>query len=313
MQICFYPFDREQLNFIHLATLSVLKNTGLRIDCREYYPYLQEGGADLNRTTGVVKFPEKLIEETIRYFKDQIIKGRKQYLLNGVTNPRWTPPLGCKFGGACIEYLDLEKNIVRKPNETDLIRLLQLGQALDDVGFVGNPVACLVDKNGKNIPPHMQRVKTASVVAKYTSKCGSTEVWNEKELDLLLEIGEIVRDGRDNYQAMPCFVTAKETITPLQFPEEDGKILLILARRGLPCMIVESVKVPVVVLGAAKKTELSALQMVESAVNSGARGVAFGRNIFQAADPAVFLKGLKEVVRKQATAKDAARKYGLTN
>lgn len=238
MQTCFYPFDREQLDSIHLATLSALKNTGLRIDCREYHPYLQEAGADLNRTTRVVKFPEKLIEETIRYFKDQIIKGRKQYLLNGVTNPRWTPPLGCKFGGACIEYLDLEKNIVRKPNETDLIRLLQLGQALDDVGFVGNPVACLVDKNGQNIPPRMQRVKTASVVAKHTGKCGSTEVWNEKELDLLLEIGEIVRDGRDNYQAMPCFVTAKETITPLQFPEEDGKILLMLARRGLPCMIV---------------------------------------------------------------------------
>lgn len=77
--------------------------------------------------------------------------------------------------------------------------------------------------------------------------------------------------------------------------------------------IVESVKVPVVVLGAAKKTGLSALQMVESAVNSGARGVAFGRNIFQAANPAVFLKGLKEVVRKQATARDAARKYGLTD
>lgn len=238
MQNYFRPLNREQIELIHLATLRTLKNTGLRIDCREYYPYLQEAGADVNQTTRTVKFPEKLIEDTIRFFKEQIAGGRRQYLLNGVTNPRWTPPLGCKFGGACIEYLDLGKNVVRKPNETDLIRLLQLGQALDGVGFVGNPVACLVDKEGRDVPPYMQRVKTAALVAKYTNKCGSTEVWNEKELDLLLEIGEIVRDGRKNYQSLPCFVTAKETITPLQFPEEDGKVLLMLARRGLPCTIV---------------------------------------------------------------------------
>lgn len=238
VQNYFRPLNREQIKLIHLASLLTLQNTGLRVDCQEYYPYLKEAGADVNQTTRVVKFPEKLIEDTIRFFKEQIAGGRRQYLLNGVTNPRWTPPLGCKFGGACIEYLDLEKNVVRKPDETDLIRLLQLGQALDEVGFVGNPVACLVDKEGNSIPPPMQRIKTASVVAKYTNKCGSTEVWNEKELDLLLEIGEIVRDGRENYQAMPCFVTAKETIAPLQFPEEDGKILLMLARRGLPCTIV---------------------------------------------------------------------------
>jgi len=238
MQTCFRPFNPAQLDSIHGATLSVLKKTGLRVDCREFYPHLQEAGADVNRATGVVKFPEKLIEETIIFFKGQIAGGRRQYLLNGVTNPRWTPPPGCKFGGACIEYLDLQRNIVRKPEENDLIRLLQLGQALEGVGFVGNPVACLVDGEGRDVPPHMQRVKTAALVAKYTKKCGSTEVWNEKELELLVEIGEIARDGRENYQAAPCFVTAKETIAPLQFPEEDGKILLMLARRGLPCMIV---------------------------------------------------------------------------
>lgn len=34
----------------------------------------------------------------------------------------------------------------------------------------------------------MQRVKTASVVAKYTTKPGPTEVWNAKELKFLIDI-----------------------------------------------------------------------------------------------------------------------------
>jgi DhnA family fructose-bisphosphate aldolase class Ia len=76
--------------------------------------------------------------------------------------------------------------------------------------------------------------------------------------------------------------------------------------------IVESVGVPIVVLGAAKKdSELSALEMVEKAVQAGGRGVAFGRNLFQAKNPSVFMQALKEVVNKTSTASEAAARYGL--
>jgi trimethylamine--corrinoid protein Co-methyltransferase len=84
----------------------------------------------------------------------------------------------------------------------------------------------------------MQRIRTAALVAKYTTKCGSTEVWNEKELEFLLEIGRIVRGSEEAFQASPCFITAKETVAPLQFPADDGRVLLMLARRGLPCTII---------------------------------------------------------------------------
>jgi DhnA family fructose-bisphosphate aldolase class Ia len=76
--------------------------------------------------------------------------------------------------------------------------------------------------------------------------------------------------------------------------------------------IVESVGVPILVLGAEKKdSELSALEMAQEAVKAGARGVVFGRNIFQSNNPPLFLKALKEVVNKKSTAKASAEKYGL--
>ncbi|MHB9037159.1 MAG: trimethylamine methyltransferase family protein [Armatimonadota bacterium] len=232
------PFQKEQLSTIHEATLAVLERTGLRVDCPSYHDALESAGARVDRDTGVIRFPSTLVEQTIESLRKEISAGRRQYMLNGVTNPLWTPPAGCKFGGACIEYLDPETDDLRPPTEQDLIRLLQLGEALDSVGFVGNPVACLLDATGNNVPGPMQRIKTAALVAKYTTKCGSTEVWNERELEFLIEIGEIVRGSREGYQAQPCFVTAKETIDPLQFPAEDGSVLLMLAQRDLPCTIV---------------------------------------------------------------------------
>jgi len=144
--------SREQMESIHNATLRTLEKTGLRVDCADYYKYLVSAGAQVNLETHVVKFPEKMIIDTIEYLRNQILSGRRQFLLNGVTNSRWTSPPGCKFGGACIEYLDFEKDEIRFPTEKDLIKLLQLGEALPDVGFVGNPVACLLDSCGKSIP-----------------------------------------------------------------------------------------------------------------------------------------------------------------
>lgn len=233
-----WPLDRDQLQRIHQSTLAVLENTGLRVECPEFHGPLDSAGAKVDQSSGKVKFPPALVEQTINYLLHEIASGRRQYILNGVTNPRWTPPLGCKFGGACIEYLDPDTGRVRSPTEQDLIGLLQLGEALDSVGFVGNPVACLMDNDGKKVPGHLQRIKTAALVAKYTTKYGSTEVWNEQELEFLLEIGEIVHGSKPKYQAQPCFITAKETIAPLQFPVDDSRVLLILAQRNLPCTII---------------------------------------------------------------------------
>ncbi|MBI2441260.1 MAG: trimethylamine methyltransferase family protein [Lentisphaerae bacterium] len=232
------PLAPDQLTKLHNATLVVLEQTGLRVDCVDLHEPLERTGASVDRGTRVVKFPPSLVEATLAYLRREIVSGRKQRLLNGVTNPRWTPPLGCKFGGACIEYCDPQTNAIRPPTEQDLIRLLQLGEALPAVGFVGNPVVCLTDAEGRKVSGAMQRIKTAALVAKYTTKCGSTEVWNETELAFLVEIGEIVRGSREAYLAAPCFITAKETIAPLQFPAEDGHILLMLARAGLPATII---------------------------------------------------------------------------
>ena len=70
--------------------------------------------------------------------------------------------------------------------------------------------------------------------------------------------------------------------------------------------VVESAGVPLFVLGASKSArEIDALKKAHEAIQAGARGVVFGRNVFQAADPAKFLSALAKVVHQEATPEEA--------
>ncbi len=64
--------------------------------------------------------------------------------------------------------------------------------------------------------------------------------------------------------------------------------------------------VPVVVAGGPKmKSEFDLLKMVEMAMEGGARGVAIGRNVFQAEDPTKMTKAIAMIVHENKTAEEA--------
>jgi DhnA family fructose-bisphosphate aldolase class Ia len=75
---------------------------------------------------------------------------------------------------------------------------------------------------------------------------------------------------------------------------------------------VDGTPIPILALGAEKmEREIQALELAYKAVCAGAAGVVFGRNVVQAADPATFLRALKEVVRGGVTPAKAAARHKL--
>jgi DhnA family fructose-bisphosphate aldolase class Ia len=76
--------------------------------------------------------------------------------------------------------------------------------------------------------------------------------------------------------------------------------------------IVAGCPIPIFGLGAEKlENELDALKLAQREIQGGARGVVFGRNVFQAQDAAKFLRALKAVVQHAAKPEGAAAEYGL--
>ena len=74
--------------------------------------------------------------------------------------------------------------------------------------------------------------------------------------------------------------------------------------------IIKATPVPVLALGAKKlPRERDALQLAADAVEAGARGIVFGRNVIQSRQPARLLDALKEVVKEYRAPDTVAVKY----
>ena len=73
----FAPLSREAMKEMHSATLKVLDSTGLRIDCTDFLAPLDAAGARVDKSSRIVTFPEKLIEDTIEYFRTLIANLKK--------------------------------------------------------------------------------------------------------------------------------------------------------------------------------------------------------------------------------------------
>ena len=70
--------------------------------------------------------------------------------------------------------------------------------------------------------------------------------------------------------------------------------------------VIDGCPIPVVIAGGPRiESEMDLLVMVEGAICSGARGVAIGRNIFQAKDPTLITERICAVVHGRMTAREA--------
>ncbi len=71
--------------------------------------------------------------------------------------------------------------------------------------------------------------------------------------------------------------------------------------------VVDSCPVPIVIAGGPRvASEIDLLKMVEEAMSAGARGVAIGRNVFQANDPGLITRRICSVVHKGFSAQEAS-------
>ncbi len=75
--------------------------------------------------------------------------------------------------------------------------------------------------------------------------------------------------------------------------------------------VIEACPVPIIVLGASKQDEAGALRKAADGIAAGARGVVFGRNVFESERPQAFLDALGEVVRERCCPQEAAARHGF--
>ncbi len=238
MKLQFELLSDEQINKIHSASLDVLENTGMKLESQEMLDALEKAGCQVDKSNQCVRFPTGIIESAIETNK-KVVSQRGLPLLNGVTSEKIaTDKISAKVSGGCELLFDWKTQTIKEPGYGELLNSIRIGQMMDEVGFVGNPVVLRKDIEGKTIDEKMRRVETAALIAKNTEKVGSMEVWDERELDIFLEMAMVIRGSKEAYDKKPILLTAKETISPLFLDKDAARILLGMAKRQLPCTII---------------------------------------------------------------------------
>ena len=147
-------------------------------------------------------------------------------------------------------------------------------------------------------------------------------IGGKEEPEMLEQLGRIADDCQK--WSMPLLAMMYPRGENIKNPHDPG-IVAHVSRIGAECgadivktlytgdvdsfsKVVKSTPVPVVIAGGPKaNTDMDVLQMTEEAMQAGAKGVTYGRNIFEHKDPPKMTHALAAIIFRKETAKEAAK------
>jgi trimethylamine--corrinoid protein Co-methyltransferase len=229
----------DELKRIHQGSLKLLEQTGMMIMVPGFLKALEAKGANVDYNTQIVKFPPKLIEETLEKARSEFGKVSKLGFSwhNNFTLANRPKKVTASFGGACLYFYDFEKDIIRESTAADMMKMIQLGEAIPEVDSVGNPLMYLNEPDGSIVPGPLMPLKGAALIVKNSKKPATAQVITTQDLELIIEIGIVLKGSWNEFKKAPFLMSVKEPTSPLKLTGTPGEVLYAMAQKGLPCHI----------------------------------------------------------------------------
>ena len=138
MKASFQVLAAEEKARVHERTLSILADTGVRVDTAQGRGFLKEAGAEVNENSHLVRFPRSLVEESLKLVT-------KTFSL-GARRPGWGLEMNageCTLvgGGEGIFVADRETGERRRSTYQDWLEATKMTDSLDEFGLYWTMVA----------------------------------------------------------------------------------------------------------------------------------------------------------------------------
>ncbi len=216
----------EEVRRIHTATLDIIENVGVRFPSDRALEIWEAHGAEVDRTTSIVKAPGAIIENALKLAPpvyDLAARLPAQDLpLDG--NHVFVGTDGCG-----VEVLDLVTGQRRQSCLQDVADIARVGDYLEEVGFHWVAVSA------QDRPPETRGLHELRSVWENSSKHVQTEsIYNAREARAAVEMAAAIAGGRDALRRRPVLSIMQCTAPPLG---QDGGSLdaaLVAAEAGLP-------------------------------------------------------------------------------
>ena len=236
------------------AVLEVLEQTGVLCQCEELLHELGRAGARIDAQAERVTFSRNMTSDLLEQLRGEPHDGggAASFVAPGL------PHLGTQI--AQFTY-DHEAGERRSGNRADFIELIKLGSVLHPQVGVGH---CLVLTE---VPALLEPLVAALLLAKYGHRPAPAFAWDVRQVEYLIEIGDIL--GREDWYTLGAVCFAH----PLRFDRHVAERLVHRARSGestgLTAMPVAGVTTPLPLAGfiAVATAEIVATWLAARAVN----------------------------------------------
>ena len=246
----FRVLSREQCEEIHLATLEVLERTGVRVENARALGLLLDAGAHV-RDGDVVTVPSHLVKRALATAPPRVAisnrRGERAMLLEG-----HRVYFGTMSSGMTTQ--DPYTGETRRLNYRDCVHICRVTDALENIDFMSAGAMIYEVPN-----EFMDREKILAALTNSVKPivvCAS----DKETLGDVIEMGAIVRGGREAFAANPFIIHNCEPITPLTHADMPVENLLICAEQGIP-----NVYYPMPLAGASTPATFAANMVVGNA------------------------------------------------
>jgi trimethylamine--corrinoid protein Co-methyltransferase len=219
-------FSDEQLEELHLASLEVLRRTGVRVQLAEAVSLLREAGCWVEGER--VHIPPHLIEWAIRAAPERVVlsdrEGNPAVYAEGHKSYYGT-------GSDCVFVIDPYTGERREALIKDVANFARLVDALPYMDFAMSMSVA------HDIPEAVADVRQFLTMVSNTVKPIVYASWVPENLKAIVEMCEVIAGGAESFRRNPFALLFGCSISPLIYPPGPTECLLYTAGKGLPYII----------------------------------------------------------------------------
>ncbi len=213
-----------QLEEMHLATLEILRRTGVRVFDPEARELLQDAGCTVSDET-LVRFPAAVVEDALRSAPPRVVlagrDGAPRVRLEGHRVYFGT-------GSDLPNTLDLESGERRLSLLADVRNAARLADYLPNLDFVMSMAL------PSDVPSETSDRRSFLAMAENTTKPLVFTAWDEEGLADIVAMAELIAGGEQALARNPFLLAYLEPTSPLKHTGVVLRKLLLMADKGLP-------------------------------------------------------------------------------
>jgi trimethylamine--corrinoid protein Co-methyltransferase len=218
----------DDLEQIHLATLDVLWNIGLKIKSPKAREVFGDNGCVVDQKTEIVKVPSNLVEDAIQStpatYRAHAIDPTNDYVAGGKKT-------GFVNFGEAAALMDPHTRKVRAATKKDVDDSVRFIDTLENIVGWERPLT------PTDLDEDMASIYNGYSFFTNSSKHGFLGIYTVEHFRATVEMGAVVAGGEEKLKHSPLFTLSADPVSPLILAEEATDVLIEACKFGAPIKI----------------------------------------------------------------------------